>query len=550
MPRFTAEHDDTNLIVTDTASANVVLGMPWADLHAPGSGATADVAISEPIEVDRAFGTPYGDQREMGFDILFTVTNTSGSDRQIGAFRLKGFNLVPGVNVLSPLGDSFAFVPTGANHKLHPGDLYSPLVVLRDYTGADYPYNVSVALAYPAVEYDHPLHIQWPAASTGAVPSEVRFDCGYGNTPDWATMPVGTTRRYRLMFRINDLTNTNVGTAADAPQEWLWTLRGYQQYFRSLYGRPDYRRMGGWDGRVIASINTSGGTYNATTNPRSFGTGTNGNPSTVGTGGERDGYYKFASRAEAMRARNVKRQLVWALSGFVAPGGGSNYDPRFATGVETMPTDVGTSVGPDTVKGGLREIRDRMQMGLYWGECCKVPESNTWTNGTRHEFDPTDPSDVTRMLEETDLAVQHWNAQVIGLDAYALAAKYPGRSVRWLRFMQQRYSNVLFITEAELPDFVHVIAPTYRTEDPNGSVQSAAWVAQYINPGGEYVMQTNDPTGQSANADRFCSLGYTPIGGWSVALTQRTRALQRWNEVGERAIPHFDSSRSRTISQF
>jgi len=216
-----------------------------------------------------------------------------------------------------------------------------------------------------------------------------------------------------------------------------------------------------------------------------------------------------------------------------------------------MPVDIGTSVGPDTVRPAVRESRDAVQFGLWWGESCKVPESDTWSDGSRHNLDPTNASDRSRMFEELDVAVQIWHAQVIGLDAYGLASTNPGRSVEWLRALQRRYARVLFITEENLPDFLHVVAPTYRDEGTFEAVQSAAWIVQYVNPGAEYLMQTVSGEDQPETVDRFCRLGYTAIGGWSDPLGGSgllVRALHRWREIGERAVPGFDTGRTRDIA--
>ncbi len=229
--------------------------------------------------------------------------------------------------------------------------------------------------------------------------------------------------------------------------------------------------------------------------------------------------------------------MIWAFSGFDMPGV-TPCDPRFATGVETLGS-VGDGVGPATVRPALANIRDRMQIGLWWGRSDEVPLSDVWADGSRHPFNPDVPSDVERQLREVDLAINIWRVQVISLDQYALPNRNPAKGVRWLRFLQKRYPHVLFVTEAGSPDFLNVIAPTFATEPPVLPQLAPAWVCAYINPGYEYFLQYIGFGPQASNASRIADLGHTPIGGWGQRLAKETIAKMRWLELGERAIPGF-----------
>ncbi len=560
MARFTIDTSGGRFKVIDTDHAgHVVLDMPFADLHFNGSGATVQPTITHEL-VDRAFGTPYGPQREMGFDVIFTYTNTDTVAKQVGVMRLGQMNLVEPVEAVSAFGDAVAPIAADTNNRQYPGDVYSPLAIIRDRLDPDdnqNPYNICVALAYPVLDYDHPVYFRSFAAHVGAVPTEIQFDVRRANpTTVWYTIGPGETRVYRLICRINDRTDTKVGPAADAPDEWLWTLRGYQQYFRRLYGKPDYRRMGGWDGRVVGTFNSSTNLSPTPTNPRRF----ENNPDTNGGTPATDGYFKFTTEVLKFKGapptgRNVDRAIIWALSGFnpqppPSPYTEGNYDPRFATGVTTL-----VDRGPVTVRPALRAIRDRMQIGLYWGRSTRVPESNDWANLSRHEFDPDVPADVTRLFNETDLAVRLWQAQVIGLDAFGLGFMNPGKGYRWLRALQKRYPHVLFVTEKALPDALHTIAPTYEIEAAQSVlgpfVSSPFWVPLYINPGSESFLQIQSfPLGSSfpVRASQLSAMGFTVIGGFQTAMNPRTIACPRWKEIGERPVPDFDRARFPILS--
>ncbi len=547
MPRFTAQIDGSDFVVKDTAQSPVltILSMPVANLHSDGGGSTLTPTMTI-AEVDLAFSTPYGTEREMGFDLIFDFHNTHDSPKEIGGFGFdaSGFDLGGVKDLLKPMGDGFTVLGNGGeNYRIYPGDMYSPVILFRN--DEDGLYNFCMTLLYPVLKYDH--QIQTRARVDAEFRFRARGDNNIFSSTGWFTMAPGEKRRYTLCVRINDRTDTNIGPAPDAAQEWLWTLRGYQQYFRRLYGKPDYRRMGGWDGRVMASFNASTAQPYSGGNPRRFETSPLRNPSTDGTGGEPDGYYKFAEASTDYLPKNVTRILIWALSGYDTvlsppePQEG-DYDPRFATGVETLDI-VGDGVGPTTIRAAMRETRDAMQLGLYWGRACRVPDSDVWSELDRHDFDPSSGSDVNRMRRELDLAVKVWKAQAIGLDAYALGLSTPGQGVAWLRDMQAHYPHTLFITEEALPDVLHVFAPTYviDSDAETGTVLSPFWLVNYINPGSEYIVQSNVASGQAARALQLASDGFTAISGWGPSIEAGLRAAPRWIELGEFPIPGYTS---------
>ncbi len=548
MPRFTAQIDGSDFKVIDTdQSDREVLVMPAANLHSDGSSSGATLTPTLTIkEIDLAFSTPYGTEREMGFDLIFDFHNTGGTPKEIGGFGFDatGFDLHGTIELLKERGDGFANAGTvDENYRVYPGDLYSPIILIRDST--DNPYNICMAMLYPALRYDHAM--QTRARTNTEYRFRARPDNSIFSSDDWFTIPPGGKRRYILSVRINDRTDTDIGPAPDAAQEWLWTVRGYQQYFRYLYGKPDYRRMGGWNGRVMGSFNASTGQSYSGGNPRRFEVGDLRNPSTNGAGAIPDGYFKFAEAAAGYIPKTVSRVMIWALSGFDTvtegpPNNVGDFDPRFATGVETLDI-VGDGVGPTTIRQAMREARDAMQIGLYWGHACRVPDSDTWSNLARHEFDPSSSSDVSRMRRELNLVVKVWKAQVVGLDEFTLGAVSPGQGAAWLRDMQSHYPHTLFITERALPDVLHVICPTYLIDEDEttGTVLSPYWLMHYINPGSEYIVQNNKGSGQVARALQLASDGFTPISGWTVTLDP-TRATPRWSELGEWPIPGFDQS--------
>ena len=517
----------------------LVLQMPKADLHRLGSGSTGSLANLDSVEmkeVQRAFETPYGTQLEMGFDLELTLS-AAGTSKEVGYFTIFGMRLGNTVDRLDTHVDGgvnggFKSL-TGAQSKLYPGATYSPLEVFRGSSAV--PYNVCVSMCFAVLDYNHPLRlVAEKYGVSGTTITNVYFEAREDPpSVNWATIPAGETRVYSIAFRINDRTNTKIGPATDAAEEWLWTVRGYQQYFRQRYGKPNYRSMGGFDGRPIASMNSSSGVYNATTNPRSW---QDLDPTTT-TGGY--GYYKFANLAVSRKSLNIDRVIMWAISGWHQPAYSSshNYAFRFATGVLSL-----NSTATDTIRGALTQVRDdQMRQGLWWGRCTQVDDAVVWDPPAvpTIQLDPDDPYTAGLAYDEADLAILEWGTQIIGLDLYDFQTM-PRNGSRWLNILNARYPRTLFITEQALPDIYHVLAPTYIIQG-GGAVNGPTWLYHYICPGSECVLQLNSfgVLTAAARSTQVAAMGYTPIAFYETTLTENTRAGGRWLELGETAISQF-----------
>lgn len=497
--------------------------------------------------VEQQFETPYGTETEMGFDIAFTLT-AGAADAQVGKFTLSGLQLKSPVDRLESW-HTCRFVCRGIgtfDQTDYPGTMYSPVVVLRNTI-----YNLSMSFLYPVLEYNHSLNVRHVIdANDSKNPSTVTFFVANqnGHNPVFK-IPAGQTRIYRIAFRISDRTNTRIGPAnapIDAATEWLWTVRPYQQYFRRLYGKPNYRAMGGWDGRVVSSMNTSHGPppYVAR-----WWQNDGANPTTG------SGYDKFATGALNKQPLNIDRIMIWAWSGWHSDEG-FNYAFRFATGVLSLNSTATDSVQPACrrIRAGTelqeptQKITRPMQFGLWWGRCTGLDTSTNWEAPTQEPLDIDDPADRATCFAEMDLAVFDWRAQMIGLDAYALLER-PGDGYRWLETLKARYPRVLLITEQALPDVYHILAPTYNIEAVKGDIKEPYWLQQFINPGSECFQQFNEPPqGQSpaSRASQLSGMGFTVISGFFTATNENTRALGRWKELGESAISEYAQPHGRT----
>jgi len=539
MGRFTAEIEGSDFVVRDTHDSDrIVIEMPKSDLHGPGGGGSGALATLTDFvinAVEREFETPYGAELEMGFDLEFELTAPGGgSAKEVGIFALYGIML--GVPVLEldthtggGVGTGFLSRSNQSNSKVYPGGSYAPLVVLRTNSNL---YNVCAAICCDVTTYNHPFNIVTSAFATG---TEVEFQA---RSPGgaWATIPAGLVRKYAVSFRINDRTNTNIGPAADAPQEWLWTVRGYQRYFRARYGKPNYRAMGGWNGRTVATLNASAGTHADPGNLRSW------NPDRDPL--QTDGYQMFATQALAKKALNIDRVIIWALSGWHPPAFNlsHNYPFRFATGI--FDADM-NSTAQNSVHPALERIRHGgLQQGLWWGRCTQTNNSSDWKEPQDPAvfIDLSNPTTIALALAESDLAVLEWGSTVIGLDAYAFTN--PGDGVRWLQILKARYPRALLITEIALPDIYHVIAPTYIIEPfPQGSYTRPYWLHHYINPGSECHLQFDYDAGdQAIRTTEVADMGFTPCTGYLAAISAGTRAVDRWSELGEVSITSYDTA--------
>ncbi len=546
MGRFSAEFEGSDFVVRDTHNANrIVIEMPTSDLHLPGGGGSGALATLKSLtirKVEREFETPYGTELEMGFDLDIELTAPGGgSAKEVGIFALYGIML--GTPVLELDTHTGGGVGTGfltraspaENSKVYPGGSYAPLAVLR--TNDDL-YNVCAAMCCDITTYNHPFNIVTGILDTQG--SQVEFEARPPGGA-WATIPAGQVRKYTVSFRINDRTNTNIGPESDAPQEWLWTVRGYQQFFRARYGKPNYRAMGGWNGRTVATLNASQGTYDDPDNLRSWHTDRD--PLIT------DGYQKFATQALLKQTYNIDRVIIWALSGWHPPAFNlsHNYPFRFATGI--FDSDM-NSTAQNSVRPALERIRHGgMQQGLWWGRCTQTNDSKVWDDpqDPAVNIDLSNPTTIALALAESDLAVLEWGSKVIGLDAYDFTN--PGDGVRWLQMLKARYPRTLLITEIALPDIYHVIAPTYIIETPQtppGAVTRPYWLHHYINPGNECHLQfLYAVNGQATRTSAVADMGYTPTTGYLAAITPGTRASIRWQELGESAISEFDVSLDR-----
>ncbi len=546
MPRFTAAFENTpaELVVRDTSfsPAREVVRMLKSDLHQPGAGGSGALSTLDSViirEIEKPFGTPYGNETEMGFDLIFVVSAPGGgAAKEVGKFVLKGVTLGDAVLYMEPflgyLGtDPFPQRVAGhaAKQSDYPGDMYAPIIVLRGDDGG-VEYNVCGAVCCDILTYNHGFHFRSIVEDIGGTPTVMEFQARSVAGTAWFTIPAGQTRVYTIAFRINDRTDTDVGPSPYECQEWIWTLRGYQQYFQGRYGKPDYRSMGGWDGRPCLSISMVGTTSSG--NPRGWSFGRDPEASA--------GYDPSITLATDQVPAGFARVMYFAMAGsyFVHPQ--YTYAYNFMTGIDSLNSNATGSLPH------MRLVNDAgMTLGYWWGRSAQPNNVGTggWdTFGTPPfwQMDPSDASLVALGWAELDRALNA-HARMIGLDAYGFDK--PGDAVRWLKMLKARAPATYFVTEQLLPDYLHVLAPTYFIEasidDEDFNLSRSLHVANYVCPGSECFVQGNEPF-TPARVITLAKFGYSPIGGYTFfdpGDVAGVRAEERWPDVGECAVhPH------------
>ena len=550
MARFTAQltgvYPNQVLTIRDTANGNAIIAQTagFSQLHNKLFGTpdlplcSCSIAVEE---FERTIGIPGGSFVERGCDLVFTVSNATGSEVQVGSFNATNFRLGSSVEVMHQWVQCvFAALGTEASpsQSNYYGTKYFPGSVFRNAT-----YNFTFYLLYNPVVHNHPVKTYEFLNSTTTPSHQLHcaFQCGNNDASFKATLQPGETRTYRLCIRIGDRTNTRVA-GPDSAEEWIWLLASYRDHFRALFGKPDYRSMGGFDGRPCCGSYLAPDDGSNPSNLRRWQSNDN-NP-TLGAG-----YEKVADGALARRANNIARNMIWALSGWHSGGCQGNYPFRFATGLLELNDVAKNSIAP-----AMKRIRDGgMQQGFWWGLAAYPENSSMWDQAPCGStvIDPDDHETVAKAYAELDLAVTQWGANLIGLDAFGF--EKPAHAFRWLQMLKARYPNVLFVTEQALPDYLHVLAPTYIIEQPAGTQANPFWLHQFINPGGECWLQLDayEPSGQPAKTarqrtDEVAAMGYTPVSGFfqtggSNALAVGLRAADRWTELGESAIAGYNA---------
>jgi len=422
------------------------------------------------------------DQHFDGADIHVTYNNSTNQARNIGRIFFSGIRLADRIEILDLRHAATWHTKDRANPNLGvfwstwPGDLYSPVAVLRDSQ-----YTMGFSIQYPALEYKHGVRID--------THNVARWNGDTG--PSWAVtflinslIQPGESRTYTFSYRF-----------LPRSESWLKTLVPYRDYFRATYGPVQYTR----DPRPVTAVAISEISHATPSNPRAFTYTGNNRPDVFG-------WRPWAVEIANRRSLGYQRTMVWAAAGLYTQNRDHNYPPNSLSPMDDLPM-------MRTTKGELANAAGpNMQVG-YW-----LGYSTNWTTG----WDTNTPMTRYNLNSETEKA-NFWreidfaaslNSTLIGLDAFV--DNDPYFLVSWLRQIKARHPQMKFIAEVSPPDIIHNLAGSFLFE---WDAKGPPVLADFINPGHETWLAC-------MNYGLIERLGRRPT------AAEATRELQEWANMG------------------
>lgn len=385
-----------------------------------------------------------------GIDIRLTFTNTTSGALPVGTIQVSDIRLGDRVEILDARHGVEHFdvfdrnvTPLKVNNNGWPGDLYSPIAVLRDEK-----YTVGVSIQYPALEYRHGVDIR--------VGDGTRW---YGDGgPFWhvrmdvpGMVPAGQTRIYTLSVRIAPRTDS-----------WLKTLIPYRDYFQSTYGGVRYQR----DPRPVTAAMIAFDENASPGNTRGFAY-PNLRP-------DINGWRPWAREITARRSLGYQRSMIWAAAGIYSQNRLKNYPSNSLSPMDDLlmmrnsKAELANAASPS------------MQVGYWLGYATHF--ETAWDTPTPQRLITLDNAQQEGyFFKELDFAAS-LNAGLIGLDAFV--SDDPYFLYTWLTKLRQRQPNIKFISELSPPDIIHSLAGSFLFEWNVGENEKPL-LADFILPGHE-----------------------------------------------------------------
>ena len=445
-----------------------------------------------------------------GIDIKLTYTNTTSAPLPVGVIQVSDIRLADRVEILDARHGIEHFdvfdrnvTPLKVNNNGWPGDLYSPVAVLRDEK-----YTVGVSLQYPALEYRHGVDFR--------VGDGTRW---YGDGgPFWhvridvpATVPPGQSRIYTLSVRVAPRTDS-----------WLKTLVPYRDYFQATYGGVRYER----DARPVTAAIIAFEENASPGNNRGFAF-PNLRP-------DLNGWRPWAREVTARRSLGYQRSLIWAAAGIYSQNGFKNYPSNSISPMDDIPmmrnskSELANAASPS------------MQVG-YWLGYSTCFET-AWDSPTPQRLITLGNAEQEGyFFKELDFAAS-LNAGLIGLDAFT--SNDPYFIYTWMTKLRQRQPNIKFISELSPPDIIHSLAGSFLFEWNVGENEKPL-LADFLLPGHEtwvsvWGMALTRELGRRPTMaefvrsyQRYSDSGYTVLDVNAVPLPPTITAARTW----ETAIP-------------
>jgi hypothetical protein len=471
--------------------------------------------------------------KEGGSDITFTFKNVSSSPKRLGRILLGIFNLGSDIEYFNFRTSSQAEPARAQGFVgqawLYPDDMYAPTTVIRNSEMA-----VGVSIQYPVLDYKH--DVRFELASPGNWMEQ--GEAGRGWLLEIGLSNVGTEAAHTRLIREAQLApdeertyTVSIRTTKD-PIHWQPTLVPYRDYFRSLYGGVQYtRRADPVAGMSLAEI-----TSQSTSNRLSFRSDMR---------PDQRGFQPVVDTILAKEGWNSC--MLWTVSGLYYTNTALNYPYQAGTNLRSTP-QLETAFDP---QHGLPAVRSAgKDLGIWWGR--SVQMATRWDSEELIPFDPDNAEHTTIALRELD-AIAATGANMVGLDTFVPKATPIWKLVPWLKFMQQRYPQMRFVTEPSGCDILHAMAPTFvwgnRYHDINSTnredyfeLKAPNTLADFLLPGHEtwasfgymndYLRQFGKPSEAQIAQDvrKYADLGYRPV-FWvdgSLPGSDSIRAAKSW----------------------
>ncbi len=356
-----------------------------------------------------------------GFGMTFQITNNTGLAQSLPTLQIPGNQLLPIIeNLDHRVGCAWETIDASdgsqysSRKAAYPESLYAPVIILRDWHFA-----VGFALNYDVLGYAHEIRTnvyRGPFGSQYADYWTVRFYL------DGMIQP-GETRNYRLSVNYN------------LPKDWIFTLRPYRKFLRSMYGDVQYRQ----DMRPVWMQQLGDTRRLSPNNMRGFN-------------GARADLNGFARDVDSdlgyMLGAGYERALVRTPAGVYFRNRQNNFPPQ-----------ITTSWTPPMRETGY-EWRRLGQAGIdlyfWWGRSGQF--ADRWDDDELDDFDPSDSVQSAQMMLEWTNAISV-GVKGLGLDKFTVLR--PWAAFPWLDRLWAVKPDASFIAEPVAYDLLNIRIPTF-----------------------------------------------------------------------------------------
>ncbi len=404
-----------------------------------------------------------------GYTVTYLVRNLTELPQTLPTLQIPGNLLDPVIeNLDQRIGSEWETIDASSGAQYsgpkapYPLSLYSPVIIMRDKRFA-----VGFSLQYDLMGYKHDIRTnvyRGPSGSPYADRWTARFYLD-------GTIEPGGSRVYQLNVYYNE------------PQDWIFTMRPYRKYFRSVYGDVRYRQ----DMRPVWMQQLSDSQRLRSDNQRGFN------------------YYRadlngftrdVDSQLAFMLGAGYKRVMVRTPAGIYYRNQQNNFPPQITT--EWTPMMMMTGIQ-------WRRIGQAgIDLYFWWGRSGQI--ADRWEDDELEDFDPDNPAHAARMLIEWENAVRY-GAAGLGLDKFTVLR--PWQALEWLDTLRTLKPEAFFVAEPAAYDILHLYVPTYFTS--SAVSQQPHLLADYLVPGRELWVQLEGDDNTLERALQLIADGMTVI---------------------------------------